>query len=260
MSKFKLWTKFVQLSLGEFSVYRVDLVLRLVSMIVMICILYFVLSLPYSYVGDLAGWNKHSALVLIGFYYVTNGLSWMFFRESIGRLEDDINKGNLDNLLMKPVSSEFMVSFFTVDVTRVADFFVGLVFVVVNFVAGGFGVDLLSVIGCVFSAVSGLSILRSMFLVINSLSFWTTETYLDHVANPIVSVAKFPVDIWGDRFRDVFYWVIPVAFVSAIPAAVLIGKMEWWWGLIGVGLAFGWNFLMRMVWRVGLKNYSGVGG
>lgn len=259
MRLIKLWLQFVKFSISRMAVYRVDFLFRLFSMVLMTAIMYVILSLPYKYVGAIAGWDKGQAMLLMGVYYMSNGLAWTFFREGISQLERKINSGTLDRILMKPVSTAFLISFFKVDVSRIADFAVGLVFMVSTIVAYDLEVSFFSFVGGTLATVAGLVFVFALFLAINSLAFWTTETYLDHVANPLLMIAKYPVDIWGENFKLLLYWIIPVGVVSTIPTAIIIGKMEFWWCIVAGAIAGLWVWIARLVWRYAIKHYSSVG-
>ncbi|MBN2100833.1 ABC-2 family transporter protein [Candidatus Dojkabacteria bacterium] len=257
MRKIKVWIQFVVLYLKQFAVYRFDMLFRLFSMILMTGIMYVVLTLPYEHVDEIAGWKKNEAILILGFYYISNGLAWVLYRTGISNLESKINSGSLDEVLLRPVGSSFYVSYLEADVSRISDVLVGVVFVGINIGGMNLTVGVLEVFGVVLSLVVGVSIVKCIFLMVNSLAFWTTETYLDHVASPLVVLTKYPVDLWG-KSKEIFYWGIPMAFLSTVPAAILVGKLEWWYGIVGIGLALMWNVFAETFWRFGLRFYSGA--
>ena len=234
------------------------MIFRLIGMLLMVLVMVFVLTLPYQYVDELAGWSRSEMIIVLGMYYMANGLAWMLFKQSLTLLEQRVRLGTLDTILVKPVSSMFMVSFFDIDVSRFADFLVGLFLVVIQVVGSGVSVGVENVLGASIAFVAGLGIVYSVYVMINSLSFWTTEAYLDHVANPLFSVSKYPADIWG-QYSFILYWIVPMAFMSTVPAGILVGKMSLWWAVVGVVLAVGWVTAASLFWRFAIRNYSSVG-
>jgi len=259
MRKFKLWLQFIRFSLNEIAVYRADFVFRLFSMLLMMGIMYVVLSLPYKYVGSIAGWDKNDAMILLGIYYMSSGLSWMLFRTGIGGLELMVNKGTFDGTLLKPVDSMFIVSFFRVDVSRIGDFLVSLGFIVSVVLRSGMSISFVSLTAAMVGMVSGMVLISKIFLMVNALCFWTTETYLDHVATPLLVVTKYPIDMWDSRLKNMLYWIVPLAFVSTVPAGIFLGKLPVYWSAIGVGLAIIWSVAARVFWNFALRCYSSVG-
>ena len=254
----RLWSQFVRFSLVQTSIYRTDMVMRAIGMVVMTVIMIFVITLPYQYVDGLAGWDRQEALTVLGFYYVTNGLSWAFFRNGISHLDQHIRQGSMDNMLMKPANTIFLFSFFEVDVTRFVDVVVGLFIVITQVVASGAVVTAWGMLGAFLGILLGLLFVFCLFLSVNMLAFWTTETYLDHLINPIFTVSKYPADVWG-KYSWVLYWVAPVAFMSTVPAGILYGKISPVILLIGYTVAGVWLLGIRVYWRVAVRNYSSVG-
>lgn len=259
MRKFKLWLQFMKFSLSEIAIYRADFVFRLFSILLMMGMMYVVLSLPYKYVGSIAGWDKDDAMILLGIYYMSSGLSRALFRTGIGKLELMINKGTFDRTLLKPVDSMFLVSFFLVDISRMGDVLVSLGFIIIFVSKAELSISLLSLVAAVAGGIGGLVLMSKVFLMVNTLCFWTTETYLDHVVNPLFVVTKYPVDIWDARLKNILYWGVPLAFVSTVPASILTGKLPAYWSLIGIGLAIIWSIAARLFWNFALRRYSSVG-
>jgi ABC-2 type transport system permease protein len=254
----RLWTQFIKYSLIQSSIYRTDLIMRIVGMSVMAAIMVFVITLPYEYVDGLAGWSKNEALTVLGFYYLTNGLSWAFFRNGIADLEQHIRYGSLDRMLLKPANSIFLLSFFEVDFTRLVDVGVGLAIILFQVSHSGAVITLGAAAGTLMAVILGLGFIFCLFLSVNMLAFWTTETYLDHLINPVFTVSKYPADLWG-RYSWLLYWAAPVAFMSTVPAGILYGKMSWEIVLVGLALLAVWLLAIRIYWRAAIKNYASVG-
>jgi ABC-2 type transport system permease protein len=254
----RLWKQFIKYSLLQSSIYRTDLIMRIVGMSVMAAMMVFVITLPYEYVDGLVGWRKSEALTVLGFYYLTNGVSWAFYRNGIAHLEQHIRYGSLDRMLLKPVNPIFLLSFFEVDFTRLVDVGVGLFIIILQVSGSGADITLTAVAGAVMAVILGLGFIFCLFLSVNMLAFWTTETYLDHLINPVFTVSKYPADLWGS-YSWLLYWVAPVAFMSTVPAGILYGKVSWGIVLAGSGLLAVWLLAIRIYWRVAIRNYSSVG-
>ena len=164
----------------------------------------------------------------------------------------------MDNMLMKPANTIFLFSFFEVDVTRFVDVAVGLFIVVTQVVASGAVVTGWGVVGALLGVLLGLLLVFCLFLSVNMLAFWTTETHLDHLVNPVFTVSKYPADLWG-KYSWILYWIAPVAFMSTVPAGILYGKIPPAILLIGYGMVGIWLLGIRVYWRIAVRNYSSVG-
>ena len=259
MKTLKLWFTFLSFSLSNLVAYRVDLLLRLIGMVWSVGFMILVLALPYRYTDTIAGWDQHEIFIVIGMYYLMNGLSWMLFKDGIFRIEDKVKYGLMDTVLLKPVGSIFMTAFFEVDVSRLADAVVGVIIICHQVVVAGISIDPVRLLAVTVSCVSGLAVVFSLYLSANTLSFWTTEAYIGHVSNPIFTVAKYPVDLWGEKVAQFFYWVVPIGLMSSVPAGILVGKLSVEWAIFSVMVSMVWVAGSRLLWGVALTKYSGIG-
>ncbi len=249
----------MRISLSSMFAYRLDVVLRTLGMLVMIAVMVFVLGLPFKNVDEIAGWRRHEVLVVLGFYYVSSGIAWILFRRGLSRLEWRINSGRLDDVLLKPVSSKFLLAFLASEVSRIGDVIVGGYLVVQAFLLGGSSFEFVNLIAALVALIGGLGVVFGIFLMANTLSFWTTEAYMDHVVSPLIVVSKYPVDIWG-RAKGILYWVLPVGLISTVPAGLLLGKLDIWWSWVSLLIGVLWVYVSGKFWNFGVKIYSSVGG
>jgi ABC-2 type transport system permease protein len=52
--------------------------------------------------------------------------------------------------------------------------------------------------------------------------------------------------------------IVPVAFAVTVPAEALTGRLDWPTALAALGLAALLLIVSRVVWRIGLRRYSGA--
>ena len=64
----------------------------------------------FSNVRTVAGWDLDQMIVLTGTFSLVLGLLDAFFETNMARLSDQVNRGELDYVLIKPVDSQFYVS------------------------------------------------------------------------------------------------------------------------------------------------------
>ena len=57
--------------------------------------------------------------------------------------------------------------------------------------------------------------------------------------------------------------VLPFRWTTSFPVELLLGRLDWWQALIGLGAQAAWVvlflFLLRLAWRAGVRVYSAVG-
>lgn len=251
----RIWGAMVAVSFSRIMHYRLDTVARFIGILPVLIMRVIVLTLPYQFVSTIAGWDAHEVLMVLGMFYVSEGLSWVFYKRGISLLEERLQTGMMSSVLLKPVNSRFFISFSELDVTRIADVVAGAGLLTVAVVSSGINVGLMEIVFAAVGLFEGLAIMYGLYLLVNSLSFWTNRTYLGHVANPVFTLARYPVDFWGGSVKNLFYFVVPLAFVSTVPAGLLAGKLPLWWLGVGVVMAFLGVVASSVVWRYGVRYY-----
>jgi len=66
------------------------------------------------------------------------------------------------------------------------------------------------------------------------------------------------VSLYPAWLRYGLTFVVPIAFATTIPAEALTGRLNWETMLVALGLALLLLVISRIVWRIGLRHYSGA--
>ncbi len=190
-------------------------------------------------------------IMLTGFYaglYMINNFT---FRSKI------LN-GDLDVLLTKPVSLQFMATLRQADLTLFGvDVIAGLLVVVVAWVRLGLPVTVATVGG--YTLFVGISCVVGycLFFLPQILSFWMMNTSaIAEITDSFWDINSMPMGIYNDGIRFVGVFVLPVFVITNFPPLVALGKMPVPYGLWSLVLPFGLLFLVRVVWRKGLRRYN----
>jgi len=215
--------------------------------------------LIFNRVSSLAGWSWQQMLVLYGIYNLWWGLMATFFNGGL-RLAEHVRQGSLDKVLLWPGKAFFYASM-KFEPVLLVHFLVGVIIFLFSLKVGEVSlkpINLLLTTGLIFNSflliyfISILFGITSFWLIENKdlvEFFWLWET-----------LTKYPTEFFADY--KLLYWMIysilPVAFIAAIPAEVILGKIRPM-AILGAFLAsMAFGFLARKLWRFGLKHYTGV--
>jgi ABC-2 type transport system permease protein len=102
-------------------------------------------------------------------------------------------------------------------------------------------------------------IVYSFWLVLASLSFWfvRVENLLE-IFQSMYQAGRWPISLYPGWLRFALTFIVPVAFATTIPAEALTGRLGSTTLLGAVGLAILMFMIARLVWRLGLRRYSGA--
>lgn len=217
----------------------------------------------FRFTQNISGWSYFELLIVVGSYMIVEGLIWMLFGQ-LGGLRDMIRRGSLDTLLVKPVDTQFLISFWRGDIEDISRLATGLIVIVYAVKNLGFDLEKIIIGGFFYflMLVSGTVIAYSIGLMFQSLNFWLIRGFsLFIIQDSIISMSRFPVEIFTNKFFRLFFtFVAPVAFISTFPARIFIHGFQWKLVLGSFTLAVIFFWLSRKFWLFSLKHYCSAGG
>lgn len=215
----------------------------------------FGLFLFYRTGYTFAGWRWEEALIVVGVFTLLEGFSSTFLAPNLNRIVRHVQEGTLDFVLLKPISSQFWLSGHTISPWGIPDIIFGAI---VIFYAGtrlGIGVNayLLSLIPLVF----GLAILYSLWFILGATSIWFVKIYnVTEVLRGLIEAGRYPMAAYPIAYQFFFTFIVPVAFLTTIPAEAMLGRVEFGWMVGAGGLAIALLFVAHSFWRFALRFYT----
>ncbi len=78
------------------------------------------------------------------------------------------------------------------------------------------------------------------------------------VYRDVMTLGRFPVNIYNDVLRGLFVTVVPVGVMITFPAQALMGLLTWKWVFYALGLGLIVNACAQMFWRSSLREYTSI--
>ncbi|WP_421656117.1 ABC transporter permease [Leptothermofonsia sp. ETS-13] len=235
--------------------YRVNFLLAALSSLGGLAGSLFGLFLFYQNDYTFAGWSWEQALVVLGVFTLLQGFSSTFLAPNLNRIVRHIQQGTLDFVLLKPINSQFWLSTHTLSPWGFPDLVFGLI--VICYAGARLGLHvgdyLLSLVPILF----GFLILYSLWFILGATSIWFVKIYnVTEVLRGLLEAGRFPIVAYPTAYRFFFTFVVPVAFLTTVPAEVILGRGEIGW-TIGAGvLAIALLFASRTFWQFALRFYT----
>lgn len=201
------------------------------------------------------GWNWEEALVVLGIFTLLQGFSSTFLVPNLNRIVKHVQNGTLDFILLKPISSQFWLSTRTISPWGLPD----LIFAVILISYAGRRLDLSfhNYFLSVLPLFCGLVSLYSLWFMLGATSIWFVKIYnVTEVLRGLLEAGRFPIVAYPVAYRFFFTFVVPVAFLTTIPAEAMLGRSQGVW-LIGSSiLAIGLVCASALFWRFALRFYT----
>jgi ABC-2 type transport system permease protein len=207
---------------------------------------------------EIHGLSPDEILLFIGtFITLTAVYAGLFMINNFG-LRGKILNGDLDLLLTKPVSLQFMATLRQADLTIFSvDFLAGGIIVAIAWARLGLPVSLFTVGGYVgFMAISAL-VSYSLFLLPQILSFWLMNTSaIAEITDSFWDFNSMPMDIYNRWIMQIGVFILPIFVITNFPPLFVLNRMPpgylAWAAVLPVVLLM----IVRMIWKKGLRSYS----
>jgi ABC-2 type transport system permease protein len=211
----------------------------------------------FRHTDSVGGWTVEQVLLLSVLYFLSDRIFDSFFSINFEEFVSLVNTGKLDLYLTKPVESQFMVSlrrfsfsfvFSLLVMAGIAVYLVGRYF---------WPVPLINLLLFIAVFVSGVVIVYSLwFMTLLPVFWWGRADNIQHLFRPMHQLTRIPIDITGRFLRPLFTFIIPLIFVSTVPAQTLAGKLSWPLAVYGVAAAAFLLWLSHRLWHFALRHYT----
>ncbi|CAN5402654.1 ABC transporter permease [soil metagenome] len=251
-----LFRSFFKASLMSELEYRFNIGARIVTDVIWYAAQLSVFEVLFRHTSSLNGWSLGETRVFMGILFVTDALYMMLFSENLDRMGDKVRKGDLDLLLVKPVNSQWMLSFQKVSVAYIGNFFLAWCWLIwalsriPNF-------EWSSLFWLTLTVPVSITIIYSIrFMTSATALFFTRADAVNYIWYQVYRLGTRPHGFYPVVLRFAVLTILPIAFLASVPAQVILGKMGplvlIWGFLVGAVLIK----LSTAVWRRGLKAYS----
>lgn len=254
----RYWTvlsRFLTTALAAELEYRVNFIVATLTSLGSLAGSLFSLSLFYQTGYSFAGWRWEEALVVLGVFTLLQGFSTTFLAPNLNQIVKQVQEGTLDFVLLKPISSQFWLSLRTVSPWGLPDLLFGLV--LVGYAGQKLGVPTHAYWLSAVPLLCGMLSLYSLWFMLGATSIWFVKIYnVTEVLRGLVEAGRFPMAAYPVAYRFFFTFIVPVAFLTTVPAEALLGRVQLPW-ILGSGLlAVVLLLISRAFWKFALRFYT----
>ncbi len=233
-SYLRVFLTFARNSLVRDMTFRSNFLIDTVSSLswVLMNLGFYVLIFEYTpMLGANSGWGKYQFFLFLATGLIINSLVHAFFMTNADEFGELIRTGRLDFALLKPIDTQFLVSFQRVEWSALGNVLFGLALMAyalcrVNYIPG----PLQFVLYPIYVAC-GVILLYSLMFALAATSVWLgrNQTLYDFWFY-ITNFSRYPMEIYRGRFgtplRLFFSFIIPVLIVVNIPARLLVRPLD----------------------------------
>ncbi len=274
-SYFRVFLTFARNSLIRDMTFRVNFLIECVSSMSWTAMNFGFYLLIYQYtsqIGEGTGWGKYEFFVFLATTWLVNGVVQAFFMPNAEEFSELIRSGGLDFALLKPIDTQFLISFHKVDWSSLANFALAVLLL-------GYSLWQLTtrpenplvlspamIVLYPFYLACGAIILYSLMIILAATSIWLGRNQsLYDFWFYITNFSRYPMEIYsgslGAPLQFLFTYLIPVLVVVNVPARLLAKPLDpragWEWPLavFAVAATIGSVLVSRWIFNRALLSY-----
>lgn len=234
--------------------YRLNFVLAAVTSLGNLVGSLFAISLFYRNGANLGGWRWEEAMVVMGMAVFMEGFATTFLRPNVGRIVQHVREGTLDFVLLKPIDTQFWLSLRNLSIWGAPNLLYGVLVVV--YAGRRLELGLPQFLRGLPPVLIGLVVLYCIWFMLSTMSIWFVKVHnLTGLLRGLLDAGRYPTPAYPAVYRVVFTFVIPVTFLTTVPAAAIVGRASAsvWAALTLAGVLC---LLSRVFWHTALRFYS----
>lgn len=270
-----VWLTFARNSIIRDMTFRTNFLIQCVSSVcwALMNVGFFQIVFQHTPgIGLDTGWGKYEFYVFLATTWFVNSVVQAFLMPNAQEFSESIRTGNLDFALLKPIDTQFLVSFQKVEWSSLSNIAVAIGLLAISLwqlthrALNPLTIEPLIVLLYPFYLFCGVVILYSLMISLAATSIWLGRNQtLYNFWFYITNFSRYPMEIyrrgWGVPLWGFFTFVIPVLVVVNVPARLLARPLSpraaWEWPLAGFAIlaAIGSLAASRWVFARALDSY-----
>ncbi|RME38205.1 MAG: hypothetical protein D6788_07915 [Planctomycetota bacterium] len=227
----RILRRFWKNSLLREMTFRGHFLINVVSELIWVFLLLVFIQVIFSKTPHVKGWNREQYWFLMGTHMIVTALFEALFFDNCWRISRLVRTGDLDFVLLRPASAQFLLSFERIDFAPLANVPVGAALCAYAVVRLGAKVTLARIALFLALVAAGVMILYALLFLFAITSVWLIrQTGVDHLWFYTVSLARYPAEIYkpfaGGLLWFALVFVIPLLMVTNLPANVMVRTFQ----------------------------------
>ena len=253
----RLWRRFLLQAVVRETHYRAHFVTTLLVGLVQLGLGIVPILLLFGFTQEVHGWSRADVITLVGMYQIITGLMAAFVAPNLQRMTAYITEGELDGVLLRPVSSQFYLTLRWINVAELSNVASGIVVLVIGLVQSGVSPNAAQILQAFVLAACGLVLLAVVWSAMSFLAFWLQSVNpIGAIYLNLIEAGRYPLVFFPVAVRAFLTFAFPVAFATTFPVQALAGDRGWAPVAGGIALSVAAVTVLRMLWRRGLRSYA----
>lgn len=215
----------------------------------------FTIRILYDKGYQFPGWSRDQTYLVVALFTLLDGITTSALSPNLSKIVAHVQRGSLDFVLLKPLDSQLQLS--TRNLTPWG--FPNILFALVLLGLAGhrLGLDAAAYALGILPIFFAIIILYSLWFAVGTTTIWFTKVWnATEVLRSLLEAGKYPMAAYHPGMRFVFTFILPIAFLTTIPAEVMRGSKGTLFIAVEALIAAALFIASRLFWKFGLRHYT----
>jgi ABC-2 type transport system permease protein len=203
------------------------------------------------------GWSRPEVIALSGLFQIVTGLMDTFIMSNTSRFTGLVANGELDPVLLRPMSSQFYTMFRWISPSSFFSAIAGLLIMMFGLRLADASPGPIEIVAAAVITICGTVLLTCFCSAMIYLVFWSTSVHsISTLFTDLWYAGGYPTVFFPSGIRVFLTVVFPVAFATTVPMETLLGRSsgsQVVFALVATAVAI---LLIRTWWRFAVTFYS----
>lgn len=238
--------------------YRANFVLSALGSLIILGGALFTLLLFYSTGYVMGGWSLHEAMMVVACYTILDGFQQALLAPNRTQITELVREGKLDFVLLKPLDSQLYLSLRRLSLWGLPNILLGSGLLILAASGMETAITLAGLLLGLVAMGLALVILYALGYLLSTLTVWLVK--MDNITlamQALLEAGRYPVPAYPMVYRIFFTLVVPVAFMTSVPAQSFFAPRQALAWVLGSAAVAGLLLLVSCVfWRFALRSYT----
>ena len=212
----------------------------------------------YSADVSINGVTPDEMMIFIGTYSALSGIFVSFFLNNFSMLSHQIRTGELDMVIVKPVSLQFMTTLRRTDIGfALVSVITGGAMIIVGWMRAGIQPSVINILVFLGFTISGIFLIYSVFLIPNIFAFWTISTRgINEIVNQMWDFNNMPMIIYNNVIRAIGIFIVPIFIITNFGTLFILNKLSTIMIIWGITAPIAFFIISKKLWNFAVNFYS----
>src|SRR3989344_2191984 len=171
------------------------------------------------------GWRREDIILLTACYSLAIGIFHAVFSWNFHRMGRVIFLGELDQILLKPLDSQFSLSLWLFNYSSLVRILLGIGLILYLIYTVGYSISLIGIVAFFLYLLVGIITLYGIWFLVCSLLIWIPEaSNIVELMYSVSGLSRYPPEMYSRLSGYLFSILLPLLFILVVPVKILIGK------------------------------------